>query len=83
VIGNLVEILGKELQAYTNKREAVFYCNEIISLKKWNKKNSLGSDNTSLYFSDGMHPSELTYRIWGKEMGTFICKKYKKPSIRK
>ncbi len=83
VIGNLVEILGKQLQAYTNRREAVYYCNEIISLKKWNKKNSLGSDNASLYFSDGMHPSELTYRIWGEEMGAFICKKYKKPSIRK
>jgi len=83
VIGNLVEILGKELQAFTNNREAVFYFNDVITLKKWTKKKSLGSYNASIYFSDGVHPSELTYRIWGEEMGEFICKNYKKRSISK
>ena len=83
VIGNLVEILGKELQAFTNNREAVFYFNDIITLKKWTEKKSLGSYNASIYFSDGVHPSELTYRIWGEEMGEFICKNYKKRSISK
>ena len=75
VIGNLVEILGKELQNFTKNKEAVFYCNDSITLQKWSEKNSLGSDNPSIYFSDGMHPSELTYRIWGEEMGEFISKK--------
>ena len=76
VIGNLVEILGKELQNFTKNKEAVFYFNEIITLEKWSKKNSLSSDNASIYFSDGMHPSELTYRIWGEEMGNFIYEKF-------
>lgn len=76
VIGNLVEILGQELHSFTKNKEAVFYCNEMISLKKWNEKNSLESNNASIYFSDGMHPSELTYRIWGEEMGEFIYEKF-------
>ncbi len=75
VIGNLVEILGERLQDVTQDRKNVFYYNEVITLKKWSIKHSLSNNNSKIYFSDGVHPSELTYKVWGEEMGNFITKK--------
>jgi lysophospholipase L1-like esterase len=72
VIGNLVEILGKELNKNIKNKENVFYNDEIITLKKWSRKHSENDSNPKIYFSDGVHPSLLTYQIWGKEIGEFI-----------
>lgn len=75
VIGNLVEILGERLQAITKNKKNVFYNNEVITLEKWSKKHTLPNNNSKIYFSDGVHPSELTYNIWGKEIALFITSK--------
>ena len=72
VIGNLVEILGEALELNIKDKKNVFYYDEVITLKKWSKKHTLPNNNSKIYFSDGVHPSELTYKIWGKEMGLFI-----------
>jgi lysophospholipase L1-like esterase len=74
VIGNLVEILGKELKKSIQHKENVFYYDEIITLKEWSEKHSLSNSNSTIYFSDGVHPSKLTYQIWGKEIAEFIVK---------
>jgi len=74
VIGNLVKILGATLDRIVKNYENVFYNSEIITLKKWKKRNSL-QGNTSSFFSDGVHPSTLTYYVWGKEMANFIIEK--------
>lgn len=81
VIGNLVEILGEKLHTSLKDKSNVYYNNEVITLKEWSKKHSLPANNTKIYFSDGVHPSELTYKVWGKEMGAFITKKI--PSIKR
>ena len=81
VIGNLVEILGKELKKFTDNKSNVYYNNEIVTLKKWSKRHSLPTDNSKLYFSDGVHPSKLTYHVWGEEMGDFIKTKIKSPNL--
>jgi lysophospholipase L1-like esterase len=75
VIGNLVEILGECLCAKVEKKENVYYNREIITLKEWSARNNLSNNSPEIYFSDGVHPSELTYQVWGKEMGTFIINK--------
>ncbi|WP_231874672.1 SGNH/GDSL hydrolase family protein [Polaribacter atrinae] len=75
VIGNLVELLGERLQVITKDKKNVFYYNEVITLEKWSKKYSLSNNNSEIYFSDGVHPSELTYKVLGEEMGNFITKK--------
>ena len=79
IIGNLVEILGNELFTIAKKEFNVYYYNESITLKNWSKKHQL-KNQINLFFSDGVHPSELTYKIWGQEMATFIYKN-EKPSI--
>ncbi len=72
VIGNLVEILGERLHILADKKSNIYYNREVIRLKEWSAKNNLSPNNAGIYFSDGVHPSELTYQVWGKEMGTFI-----------
>lgn len=74
VIGNLVEILGRTLQKIAKEHDNVFYNEEIITLEKWKKRNKLKGD-VSLFFSDGVHPSTLTYQVWGKEMANFVLQK--------
>ena len=71
VIGNLVEILGKRLDRRVINKENVHYNNEVIILKNWQKRHNLKGD-VDVFFSDGVHPSKLTYQTWGKEMAQFI-----------
>lgn len=71
IIGNLVEILGQELTKIANKKHLVYYNSEIITLKGWTKKWQVdGTAND--FFSDGVHPSKLTYQVWAKDMVQFI-----------
>jgi lysophospholipase L1-like esterase len=72
VIGNLVEILGERLHTIIKNKPNVYYNSEVITLNTWSKKHNLPTNDASIYFSDGVHPSELTYKVWGKEMGLFI-----------
>jgi len=71
VIGNLSEILGKRLYRKTKNKENVHFNNEIVKLDTWQKRYNLKGD-ISDFFSDGVHPSKLTYQVWGKDMATFI-----------
>ena len=75
VIGNLVEILGANLQTSIKNTSNVYYNNEIVTLNTWSKRHHLAENKPTMYFSDGVHPSELTYKVWGKEMGLFVKSK--------
>ena len=71
VIGNLVEIFGKRLYRRIHKKQYVFFNNEIVTLKSWQKKYDI-KGSTNVFFSDGVHPSKITYQTWGKDMAKFI-----------
>ncbi len=71
VIGNLVELLGDELKKEVVNHPNVYYNHSSITLEDWMERNGI-SGQPSDFFSDGIHPSKLTYRIWGKEMAYFI-----------
>ncbi len=49
----------------------VHFNSEVIQLRKW-KNNTDYPSETKAYFSDGVHPSKLTYKIWGEEVAKFI-----------
>jgi lysophospholipase L1-like esterase len=74
VIGNLVEILGAKLQILAEKKANVYYNAEVITLQAWSKRNKIATNTPKVYFSDGVHPSKLTYQVWGKEMADFIIR---------
>ena len=73
VLGNLVEILGQELARTVQSFENVSYHNKPIDIEKWCR--NLGIEpKPELFFSDGVHPSEMTYQIWAKETALEILK---------
>jgi len=70
-IGNLVEILGEELAVVVREFKDVYYCAQKITLSEWVKRLDTDADKTA-FFSDGVHPSKITYQIWAKDVGVFI-----------
>ena len=70
-IGNLVEILGDELEKVSREYEQVFYFGEKITLKGWMDRYQLAGEKDD-FFSDGVHPSKLTYQIWGIDIANKI-----------
>ena len=73
-LGNWVEYLGAQLhkliQAYPNS----YYDHEILSLDHFAKELDAGTDKR-LLFSDGIHPSALTYQLWANRFAKFILAK--------
>jgi lysophospholipase L1-like esterase len=72
-IGGMTEILRIALTQTVEDFKNVYFNDDTISLMAWSKRHGL-EPNPSLYFSDGVHPSTLTYEIWGQEMGEFTFK---------
>ncbi|MDX1665996.1 MAG: SGNH/GDSL hydrolase family protein [Saprospiraceae bacterium] len=72
-IGNLVELLGKELCELTARYPHVFYNREILRLADWAHRVNT-TDVSDAFFSDGVHPSRLTYELWAGELAQFILK---------
>lgn len=70
-MGTLVEILGKELQKVIIDYNDVYYYGEIITLAQWIKRHELKASKAD-FFSDGVHPSKLTYQTWAKEIAVKI-----------
>lgn len=70
-VGNLVEILGQELKTVVAQYDNVYYNDEVITINGWLNRVPEGSV-VSDFFSDGVHPSPLTYQVWGKDTARFI-----------
>ncbi len=72
-VGNLVEILGEELRKTVKEYDHVFYFGDKITLQGWITKYNLNNIKQD-FFSDGVHPSKLTYQIWGKDIASEVFK---------
>ena len=73
ILGNLVEILGEELHRVVKKFDSVYYQNQVITLEEW--MQSIHKEvKPSDFFSDGVHPSKLTYQTWAKDLGELITR---------
>ena len=70
-LGNLVEILGEELEMLVNKQENVYYYARKITLDDWINRLNIKADPTE-FFCDGIHPSKLTYQVWAKDFAGFL-----------
>lgn len=73
-VGNLVEQLGSSLGEVVEHEPNVFYTNEVIRLSEWSDrfKDDLQPEE---FFSDGVHPSALTYELWAKDLAGFIAER--------
>jgi lysophospholipase L1-like esterase len=70
-IGNLVEVLGEELKKVVVEYDHVYYFGEVITLKDWIKRLNIDVKKEE-FFSDGVHPSKLTYQTWAKDIALKI-----------
>ena len=70
-MGNLVEIFGTELEKITKEFDQVFFYSRKLSLKDWIDRLNI-QGNKADFFSDGVHPSKLTYQTWAKDFAQFM-----------
>ncbi len=70
-IGNLVSILGKELNKIVQDFEQVYYYRRAVSSVDLIERYKLTIAPTD-FFSDGVHPSKTTYQIWAKDISNFM-----------
>ena len=74
--GEIADALGKELEALSNNTNTIYFPKEKVRVKDWVKRHY---EYTKLevpdLFSDGIHPTLLTYQVWALEMSTFIMEK--------
>ncbi|MGB1033058.1 MAG: SGNH/GDSL hydrolase family protein [Flavobacteriales bacterium] len=75
VVGNLVEILGEELELLVNQWDNVFFNSDVVTIASWKEKFKIKGDIND-FFSDGLHPSQLTYQVWGKEMANVTAERF-------
>jgi lysophospholipase L1-like esterase len=70
-LGNLVELLGEELEKTIDNKSNVYYQRNTITLKDWTVRMNINGSEKD-FFSDGVHPSQLTYQTWAKDFAMFI-----------
>jgi lysophospholipase L1-like esterase len=69
-IGNLVEILGKEVVSIDRAHPQVYFYDHRITLDDWITRLKVNAQPED-FFSDGVHPSKLTYHTWGRDLASF------------
>lgn len=71
VLGNHKDLLAQYLYSQTSKNKNIYFPTNKVDIQKWMK---LLNDNQTIadFFSDGIHPSELTYKMWTKESVQFL-----------
>ena len=71
VLGNHKDLLAQYLYCQASKNKNIYFPTNKVDIQKWMK---LLNDNQTIsdFFSDGIHPSELTYKMWAKESVQFL-----------
>jgi lysophospholipase L1-like esterase len=71
ILGSLVSLHGAVIRDVPTLFHNVFYVDKKISFEDWLTQPN-GQLTVHDFFSDGVHPSAMTYGIWGEEIGKFI-----------
>ncbi|MEL6866918.1 MAG: SGNH/GDSL hydrolase family protein [Bacteroidota bacterium] len=71
ILGNLIGLYGKTMQELSQQMNNVHFMDEVISFERFLQKSPDKKDKND-FFSDGVHPSALTYSIWSEEIAEFI-----------
>ena len=74
VLGGLVRLHSQALVKLLETKEETYYDARKIELKEWLTK--MPGSKKEEFYSDGVHPSELTFAIWGREMAELIYKNH-------
>ncbi len=66
-----LELLGNELAQLVGQRQETWFCGQSDEFIHWLSQTG-NPENVSEFFSDGIHPSEKTYRQWGLMLARYI-----------
>jgi len=72
-LGGLVSLHGKSILDFPKKYPNVYYYYHPIRFNDWESRTSQSSDIND-FFSDGVHPSALTYQLWAEQIAGNILK---------
>lgn len=72
VLGRHLDLLHEVLLEISTKRDQVWYSDSRIRLQDWLHHFPGKTLSAQDFFSDGVHPSELTYKTWAGEVTKFI-----------
>ncbi len=82
ILGKQVDLMHEVLKELSQNVENVWYAEDRIELQFWLEHFKNEKYSAKDFFSDGVHPSELTYKTWAEEMAKFILEnKIIKPAI--
>lgn len=73
-IGRLIDLLGDELASITHEAPQIYYHGHRLTLSEWRDRHGIESHPTT-FFSDGVHPTALTYQLWAKDFAAFLWDK--------
>lgn len=68
----LLQLHHRALIRWVAGQSNVYFNHQRLSLEQWIDRAG-GIENRLDFYSDGVHPSELTYRIWGETMGEYMA----------
>jgi len=75
-LGGLVELLGEELCESVKDEPAVFFDSRRNTLARW-RRVYLPDATVEDFFSDGVHPSPITYQTWAKASADWLLNERK------
>jgi len=75
VLGRQVDLLHDSLKKVIDQQNEVWYIEERIELITWLDHFKEKKYTSKDFFSDDVHPSELTYKTWAEETAKFILEK--------
>ena len=70
-LGNLVEMYGEALVPLFEPQAHIYYTNRKLSIEDWAERHQVPMD-IEAFFSDGVHPSGLTYQLWAEDFVAFL-----------
>ncbi|SFI53505.1 SGNH/GDSL hydrolase family protein [Halpernia frigidisoli] len=71
-----VKNLQKQMIDVASKERLVYFDPEIITFSSWRDKLNLDLELEEL-FSDGIHPSKISYQLWAEIVAEFVLNKEK------
>ncbi|MEM1321954.1 MAG: SGNH/GDSL hydrolase family protein [Bacteroidota bacterium] len=71
IFRNLIHLFDQSLKAMTAELDEVYYVGNEIKVDEWIERIG-GNVDIYDFFSDGVHPSPLTYRLWGEELAHYV-----------
>ncbi len=71
ILGSLVSLHGAVIRDIPKLYNNVYYIDKAIHFKEWVHHAEGKMLTPKDFFSDGVHPSAMTYAIWGNKVGNF------------